>query len=401
MTASPAVARPALSRGHYTLVLLALALGFFAIGTSEFAPIGLLPSLTAGLAISEQQVGHIISAYALGVVVGAPLLAITCARLRRKPMLLALLALYVAGSVATALAPGYYSMVVARFVVGLPHGAFFGVAALAAAAITPTQNRGKVVGQVFSGLTVALLLGNPLATWLGQALSWRLAFWFVALVLVLTMALIAWLLPDDRSEHPARPLAELKAFNRAPVWLALAIGAIGFAGMFCVFSYLAPAMTEVAGLSKRWIPFGMVAFGVGAFIGAQAGGWLFDKFGLRAIAIILGWSLLVLLAFGWAAHSPWLVLPAAALVGTMMAMSPALQLHLMDVAGKAQTLAAACNHSAFNFANALGPWLGGMAVAAGASWSVIGPVGAATALAGLGIWWLAERVQARHSPKGR
>ncbi|WZB61996.1 MFS transporter [Achromobacter xylosoxidans] len=185
------------------------------------------------------------------------------------------------------------------------------------------------------------------------------------------------------------------------MWLALAIGAIGFAGMFCVFSYLAPAMTEVAGLSKRWIPFGMVAFGVGAFIGAQAGGWLFDKFGLRAIAIILGWSLLVLLAFGWAAHSPWLVLPAAALVGTMMAMSPALQLHLMDVAGKAQTLAAACNHSAFNFANALGPWLGGMAVAAGASWSVIGPVGAATALAGLGIWWLAERVQARHSPKGR
>ena len=391
-TTSPAP----LSRRAYTMILFALSMGGFAIGTSEFAPMGLMPNLVRGLGVSEQDIGHMISAYAMGVVVGAPLLAIAGARFKRRSMLLLLMTLYALGNIASSLAPHYGSMLVFRFIAGLPHGAYFGVSALVAASISPPQQRGKAVGRVFMGLTVAMLAGNPLATWLGQSLNWRLAFGFVAVLAMLTVALVARFLPPDPSEAPSQPLRELKAFNRAPVWLALLLGAIGFAGMFCVFSYLAPAMTEVAGLSERWIPIGLSAFGLGGFIGAQVGGWLFDRFQFRSIAISLIWSIVVLLVFSIAAHSAWTILPATVLVGTMLAVGPALQIHLMDVAGEAQTLAAASNHSAFNCANALGPWLGGMAVSAGFGWTVTGVVGAATALVGLLVWWIAAR-QARSS----
>jgi MFS transporter, DHA1 family, inner membrane transport protein len=380
-----------LPRRAYVLILFALSMGGFAIGTSEFAAMGLMPNLVRGLAITEQQVGHLISAYALGVVVGAPLLAILGARLRRKPLLLALMGFYALGNLASALAPNYATMLVFRFVAGLPHGAYFGVAALVAASISRPDQRGLAVGRVMLGLTVAMLLGNPLATWLGQAVSWRYAFGFVAVVALLTVALVARLLPANPAEPLQRPLHELRAFNRAPVWLALALGSIGFAGMFSVFSYLAPTLTEVTKVSEHWIPIGLAAFGLGGLVGGQLGGWLFDRFQFRAVAMTLVWSLLVLLLFPLAALSPWTVLPGTMLVGTMVAMAPALQTHLMDVAGDAQTLAAASNHSAFNIANALGPWLGGMAVGAGFGWSSTGYVGAATALAGLGMWWLAAR----------
>lgn len=389
--AAPASPTLSLSRRDRILILFALSMGGFAIGTSEFAAMGLMPEIVRGLAVSEQQVGHLISAYALGVVVGAPLLAVLGGRLRRRPLLLALMAFYALGNFASALAPDYPTMLVFRFIAGLPHGAYFGVAALVAASISRPDQRGVAVGRVMLGLTLAMLLGNPLATWLGQSLSWRYAFGLVAAIALLTVVLVARLLPPNPNEARQQPLHELKAFNRAPVWLALLLGSIGFAGMFCVFSYLAPTMTEVTGLSERWIPFGLVAFGLGGVIGSQLGGWLFDRFQFRAIAITLVWALLVLLAFPLLAQSLWTVLLGATLVGSMVAMGPALQIHLMDVAGDAQTLAAASNHSAFNVANALGPWLGGLAVGAGLNWNATGYVGAATALAGLAVWWLAAR----------
>lgn len=381
------------ARRAYVLILLALSMGGFAIGTSEFAAMGLMPNIVRGLAISEQQVGHLISAYALGVVVGAPLLAIVGARLRRRPLLLVLMGFYALGNLASALAPGYHSMLVFRFIAGLPHGAYFGVAALVAASISRPNQRGVAVGRVMLGLTIAILIGNPLATWFGQIASWRYAFAFVAVIAVLTVVMLARFLPVDHAEPRQQPLREMKAFNRAPVWLALALGSVGFAGMFAVFSYLAPTMIEVTGLSEAWIPFGLAAFGVGSLVGGQFGGWLFDRFQFRAVAMTLVWSIAVLLLFPLLAHSVWTVLIGAMLVGTMVAMAPALQTHLMDIAGEAQTLAAASNHSAFNVANALGPWLGGMAIAAGHGWTSTGYVGAATAVAGLLVWWLAARQQ--------
>jgi MFS transporter, DHA1 family, inner membrane transport protein len=376
---------------HVSLILFALAMGGFAIGTSEFVVMGLVTEIARGFGVTEPQVGHVISAYALGVVVGAPLLAILGARLPRRTLLLALMGFYAVGNLASALSPNYHAMMLFRFVAGLPHGAYFGVAALVAAHVSPPSQRGTAVGRVMLGLSVALLVGNPLATWLGQTLDWRYAFVLVSLIAVATMAMTARVLPPGLGAPRTNAARELRDFNRRPVWLALGIGAIGFAGMFCVFSYLSPTLVHVTGVRESFVPFGLVAFGIGGILGTLAGGWLFDRLQLRAAAVVLVWSMLLLLAFPLAAHSVWTVLPAVVAVGTMGALAPVLQAHLMDVARGAQTLAAASNHSAFNAANALGPWLGGMAITADYGWTSTGYVGAATALGGLLVYAWARR----------
>jgi DHA1 family inner membrane transport protein len=383
-------ARP-LSPRVVKLVLFALGVGGFAIGTSEFSVMGLMPEIARGLGINEPQVGHVISANALGVVVGAPLLAILGARLPRRTLLLALMGFYALGNIASALSPGYHSMLLFRFIAGLPHGAYFGVAALVAASISRPEQRGQAVGRVMLGLSIALLVGNPLVTWLGQVLEWRYAFGVVALIALLTVAMVARSLPPDPDEPHQDTVRELRDFNRKPVWLALAIGAIGFSGMFCVFSYLAPTMTQVTGLPESWIPFGLVAFGAGGIIGTLGGGWLYDRLQFRALALLLAWSAVVLLVFPLAAHAAWSLLLVVVAIGTMGALATILQAHLMAVAAGAQTLAAASNHSAFNAANALGPWLGGMAISAGLGWTSTGYVGAATAIAGLLVYAWARR----------
>ena len=372
-------------------ILSVLALGGFAIGTSEFAMMGLMPELVRAFGVSEPQVGHMISSYALGVVVGAPLLAVLGASWPRRSLLIALMGFYALGNLATALAPTYPTMLIARFVAGLPHGAYFGVAMLVAASISAPGQRGAAVSRVLLGLSIAILVGNPLATWLGQLSSWRWTFALVAGLALVTAACVWRLLAATPADAAQTPMRELRAFNRAQVWYALAIGAIGFAGMFCVFSYLAPTLIHVTGVAERWIPIALAAFGVGAIGGNLAGGWLFDRLQFRAVAVILGWSLGVLLLFPLAAQTPWSILPAIVALGTMGALAPVLQARLMDVAGDAQTLAAASNHAAFNTANALGPWLGGLAISAGLGWTATGYVGAATAAAGLAIYLHARR----------
>ena len=372
-------------------VVFALSMGGFAIGTSEFVVMGLISEIARGFGVTEPQVGHVVSAYALGVVVGAPLLAILGANMRRRSLLLCLMGFYAVGNLASALAPSYHWMMVFRFVAGLPHGAYFGVAALVAAHVSPPAQRGSAVGKVMLGLSVALLVGNPLATWMGQTWSWRVAFVLVAVIALATVAMIAWRLPPGMGTPRTDALRELRAFNRAPVWLALGIGAIGFAGMFAVFSYLPLTLVQVTGVDERFVPAGLVMFGIGSIIGSLAGGWLFDRFGFRAAALVLLWSVVVLLLYPIAAHSLWTVLPVVLAVGTMGALATILQSHLMDVAGDAQTLAAASNHSAFNAANALGPWLGGMAITAGYGWTSTGYVGAATAVGGLLVYLIARR----------
>ncbi|WP_372163111.1 MFS transporter [Xanthomonas axonopodis pv. cyamopsidis] len=386
---------PRVSRRDYVLILLALAMGGFAIGISEFSTMGLMTQIAQGLQITEPQVGHVISAYALGVVVGAPLLAILGARWPRRTLLLLLMVFYALGNVASALAPSYHAMLLCRFIAGLPHGAYFGVASLVAASISPPNQRATAVGRVLLGLSVALLVGNPLATWLGQIVSWRWAYASVSVIALGTVAAVAVLLPPQPEEPRQQPLRELRAFNQPQVWLALAIGAVGFSGMFCVFSYLAPTLTAVTGVTAARIPLAMVAFGVGGVLGSILGGWLFDRMQFRAVPVLLLWSVVVMLTFPLAAQSGVWVFVSIMAVGTMGALAPALQTRLMDVAAEAQTLAAASNHAAFNTANALGPWLGGMAITAGWGWTSTGYVGAATALGGL-LVYAAAVWQERH-----
>lgn len=403
--AAPAAApSPVLSPRQVALILFALALGGFAIGTSEFVVMGLINEIARSMGVSEPQVGHVISAYALGVVVGAPLLAILGSKLSRRSLLLALMGFYAFGNLVSAMAPDYHTLMLARFVAGLPHGAYFGIAALVAARISRPEQRGAAVGRVMLGLSIALLVGNPLATWLGQAFGWRWAFALVSVIALATVAMTMRVLPRGMNAPRPDALRELRDFNRKPVWLALGIGAIGFAGMFCVFSYLAPTLVNVTGVPETFIPFGLVAFGIGGIIGTVAGGWLFDRLQFRAAPVVLVWSTLVLLLFPLAAKSVWTVLPVVVAVGTMGALATILQAHLMDVAAEAQTLAAASNHSAFNMANALGPWLGGMAITAGYGWTSTGVVGAITAVLGLLIYAWARRDAAqgahRHPREG-
>lgn len=372
--------------------VLALGVGGFSIGTGEFVIMGLLPEVAADIGVSIPQAGHVISAYALGVVIGAPVLAVLAAGWPRRALLIALMGIYALGNFASALAPGYLSLNLMRFLTGLPHGTYFGVAALVAATLAPPGRRARAVGLVMLGLTGATLVGVPIAAWLGQHFGWRAAFVFVGLIAVLAMVLLRRGVPDIRAAAGASPLRELDALRRPQVWLTLGIGAIGFGGMFAVFSYIKPTLTEVAGLPVSYVPFVLALFGLGMVAGNLIGARLADKSLMRTIGGLLVWSVAVLVLFVFAAQHLVTAAIATFLIGTVVAIGPALQIRLMDVAGDAQTLAAALNHSAFNMANALGAWLGGLAISAGLGWTSTGWVGALLGLAGLGIfaWAVAD-----------
>lgn len=365
--------------------ILALAVGGFAIGTGEFAIMGLLPEVAGDLGVSIPTAGHVISAYALGVVLGAPLLAVAGARLPRRTLLMALMLFFALGNFASALAPGYWSLNVLRFITGFPHGTFFGVAALTAAGMVPPGQRAAAVGKVMMGLTVAVVIGLPLSAWLGEWLGWRFAFALVGLMGLLTLWLVRRSVPDAPAPAGSSPLRELGALRRPQVWLTLGVGAIGFGGLFSVFSYIKPTMLELAHLPPAWLPLALALLGLGMVCGNWLGPKLAERGLMRAIAIILVWGAAGLALFGLTAHILWLALPLTLWVGTLGALGIALQVRLMDVAGDAQTLAAALNHSAFNAANALGAWLGGLAVAWGWGWAATGWVGAALALGGLAV----------------
>ncbi|WP_245217863.1 MFS transporter [Pseudomonas eucalypticola] len=354
-----------LTQRQRTLIIFALSLGAFAIGVSEFSSMGLLLDISRSLAISTTQAGHLISLYALGVLIGAPVLAFTAARLKRKTLLVALALFYAGANLASALAPSYGSLLVARFCAGLPHGAYFGVAMLAAAAISPPAQRGAAVSKVLLGFSLAILVGSPVATGLGQHFTWRIAFVLVGSLALMTAALVGRTLPQDPAEEIIDPRREVKAFNTPQVWLALLIGAIGYAGMFCVYTYLAPVLVSITGVAESWMPWVSAAFGLGSVIGAVAGGWLVDRLGFKATGVILLWSCVILLVFPCAMHALWSLCSSVIGVGTLSALSVALQTRLIEVAGRAQTLAATSNHAAFNIANALGPWAGGMAITGG------------------------------------
>jgi DHA1 family inner membrane transport protein len=367
------------------LAELALAVGGLALGTGEFASMGLLPYVASSLKTSIPDMGHMISAYALGVVVGAPLITVLAARVPRRGLLVVLMIVFALGNLASAVAPAYGPMIVARFVAGLPHGAYFGVASLVAASLVTASQRAQAVGRVMLGLSVANVVGVPLATGLGQALGWRSAFLVVAALGALTAVMVRLFTPGVAAHQDASIRRELGAFGRVQVWLTLGVAAVGFGGLFAVYSYITPALTLVTGLPAAAVPVLLSVIGLGMIVGSLVGGWLADRNLNGAIVGVLLWNAVILGLFMLAVHAAWAVTIDLFLMGCGIAIVPALQTRLMDVSGDAQTVAAALNHSAFNIANALGAWLGGLAIADGLGWTSTGGVGAALALGGLAL----------------
>ncbi len=373
------------------IVHFALAMGGFAIGTTEFATMSLLPFMAEGLAIDEPTAGHVISAYALGVVVGAPLIATLGARFARHRLLLILMAVFALANGLSAAAPDYHWMLFFRFLSGLPHGAYFGVAALVAASLVPDEQRTRAVARVMLGLTTATVAGVSIANWLGQAAGWRWGFALVAAVSLLTVVSVWLAVPRQPSDRSASPLRELRALRNEQVWLTLGIGAIGFGGLFAVYTYLASTLLEVTRVGPEVVPVVLAIFGIGTTLGNL----IVPRFADRALmptagALLLG-SAAALAFYTIAASNIYAICLAVLGIGFGGSLGTVLQTRLMDVAEDAQTLAAALNHSAFNAANALGPWLGGMAVAAGYGWTSTGWVGCGLALGGFAIWMIAVR----------
>jgi DHA1 family inner membrane transport protein len=377
------------------LVQLALACGGFGIGTGEFAIMGLLPNVAETFSVTTPQAGYVISAYALGVVVGAPVIAVLAAKMARRTLLLMLMLIFAAGNISSAMAPTFESFTLLRFVSGMPHGAYFGVAALVAASMVPVHRRARAVGRVMLGLTVATLLGTPLTTFFGQSLDWQVAFFSVGVLGLLTVALIWFYVPKDRVSEEAGFLRELGAFRRPQVWLTLGIAAVGYGGMFAMFSYIASTTTEVAMLPEAAVPIMLVLFGVGMNAGNFIGSWLADKSLLGTIGGSLIYNVVVLTSFSLTAANPYMLGLCVFLVGCGFAAGPALQTRLMDVAADAQTLAAASNHSAFNIANAIGAWLGGLVIAGGYGFAATGYVGAALSFLGLFVFAASLRLERR------
>jgi len=360
-------------------------MGGFAIGTTEFAAMSLVPYFAPALGIDEPTAGHVISAYALGVVVGAPVIAVLAAKVARRTLLIGLMTMFALGNALSALAPDYEWMLLFRFLSGLPHGAYFGVAALVAADLAPPHRRAQAVSYVMAGLTIATVAGVPAANWLGQAIGWRSGFAVVAVLALATALLVALFAPRDRAPEGASPLRELGALRRRQVWLTLAAGAIGFGGLFCVYTYVASTLLEVTGVTAALVPVILAVFGLGMTLGTLFAGWAADKALMRTAAGLFLLSALALAFYPFAAHHIGLLALDIFAIGLGGGVGVVLQTRLMDVAGDAQTLAAALHHSAFNVANALGPWLGGLAIAHGYGWTSTGWVGSLLALGGVAI----------------
>ncbi|UOE44562.1 MFS transporter [Agromyces larvae] len=382
-----------LSPARIRFALLALALGGFGIGSTEFVAMGLLPDIAADLlpgvhASSPEhanaQAGWLISAYALGVVVGAPTIAAAAARWPRRRLLLALLTAFTLGTVASALLPTFGLVLVARFVAALPHGAYFGIASLVAASLMGPGKRGQGVALVLSGLTIANVVGVPAITWLGQVTDWRIAYLAVAGIFAATFLAVLVAVPWQPGDPDATIARELRAFSRLQVWFALAIGAIGFGGLFAVYTYVAPLATEVTGLDAAAVPVVLVVIGLGMTVGNLIGGRLADWSVRRSMYLFFAVLAAALVLLGFAATTVVGLGAGVFLVGaSSAALSPTIQTRLMDVARDSQSIAAALNHSALNIGNSLGAALGGAAIAAG--FGYVAPVWIGLALTGAGI----------------
>ncbi|MET9904614.1 MFS transporter [Streptomyces sp. NPDC006446] len=368
------------------LALLALAVVAFGIGTTEFATMGLLPQIADGIDVSVPQAGNVVSAYALGVVVGAPLLTGIGARVPHKRLLLLLTGLFVVGNVASALAPDFGTLFAARFLAGLPHGALFGVGAVVASRLVAPERAARAVSKMFLGLTIANIVGVPACTALGQHLGWRSAYGTVAVIGLIALAALAAFVPHQPRGQQSGIRHELRAMGNRQVAIGLATAVIGFGGFFAVYSYLVPMLTHLTGVSDSSTTVVLALYGVGMTLGTLIAGPLTD----RALRPTLYWGLALLAAglvtFYFAVHSTVPALVTITFIGAMGSLiTTPVQMLLMAKAKNAPTMAAASNHSAFNLANAGGAWLGGLVISAGWGWAAPNLVGAALAVAGLGL----------------
>lgn len=368
------------------LALLALAVVAFGLGTTEFATMGLLPQIADGVGVSVPDAGNLVSAYALGVVVGAPVLTGIGARIPHKRLLLLLTGLFVVGNVASALAPTYGLLFGARFLTGLPHGALFGVGAVVASRLVAPGRAARAVSRMFLGLTVANIVGVPAGTALGQQLGWRSAFVAIAVIGLVALAALALFVPHQPRGGQSGVRHELRAMGNRQVAIGLAVAVVGFGGFFAVYSYLVPILTNVTGISDASTTLVLALYGVGMTLGTLIAGPLTDR-ALRP-TLYAGLALLAaaLVTFSFTVHSLWPALVTITFIGALGSLiTTPVQMLLMAKAKDAPTMAAASNHSAFNLANAGGAWLGGLALSAGWGWTSPALVGAVLAVAGLGL----------------
>ena len=389
-----------LTPARRSLALFTLALGGFGIGTTEFATMGILPLAASDLvpafdadpAGGIAHAGWLITAYALGVVVGAPLVSAWAARMSQKTLVLLLAAAFAVANLASGLMPTFELTIAARFVAGIPHGAYFGVAALLAARIMGPGRQGAGVALALSGLTIANIIGVPLGTWLGQAAGWRWTYVAVAVIFVITLVL-AWILLPRQPGDPTRSAKrEIAAFKNPRLWLMIAVGCIGFSGFFAVYSYAAEIVTRVAGLPEPAIAWLLATVGIGMTIGNAIGGWAADRSIRRTILIAFPVLIASLALFGLLGAQPIALFALAFMIGGAgSVLNPAIQARIMGIAGDAELLGAATNHAAFNVGNAIGAALGGAVIAAGLGY--LAPAWIGVALAGTGfliaIWSLA------------
>ncbi|MBW4041605.1 MAG: MFS transporter [Acidobacteria bacterium] len=393
------------SRAVVALALAALALGGFAIGTTEFVASGLLPDIARELlpqayAVSSSdaiaQAGILVSAYAAGVVVGAPVLAAVTARLPRKTVLLGLLVVFVLATVATAVLPGFGFVVAARFVAGLPHGAYFGIATVAASELLGPGRRGQAATSVLLGLTIANVVGVPAVTAIGQAVGWRVAYLVVAAAFALTFVAVLIAVPKGPGDPAATIRTELRAFARLQVWLAVALGAIGFGGLFAAYTYVAPITTDITGLSASAVPVVLIVFGLGMTVGNVASGRFVDRGIRRSVIVGFVGTLLALIVLLVGAHTVVGLFAGVFLIGVFASvLGPAIQVRLMDVAAGSTTIAAASTHSALNIGNSLGAALGAVAIAGGLGYLSPIAVGIGVTSLGLGIAVVAFGIEHR------
>ena len=375
--------------------LLALAISAFAIGTTEFVIMGLLPEVARDLAVSIPSAGLLVSGYALGVAVGAPLLAVVTSKMPRKLALQLLMGVFIVGNVLCALASDYPVLMIARVVTSFAHGSFFGIGAVVAASLVPQEKRASAIALMFTGLTLANVLGVPFGTFIGQQFGWRTAFWVVAALGVVSLAGIAALVPNRHDTGPAGLAHEVRVLKDPQVWMALAMTIVGFGGVFVVFTYIAPILEQVSGFSPRGVTLILVLFGVGLTIGNTVGGKLADRALMPSLMGILLALAVVMAIFTRTSHSQVAAAVTIFVWGiAAFATVPPLQMRVVEKATAAPTLASTLNIGAFNLGNAGGAWLGGMAIGHGLGLDALPWVAAAVSIAALLLTWLAARLDA-------
>ncbi|SEJ23397.1 MFS transporter [Paraburkholderia diazotrophica] len=375
--------------------LLALAISAFAIGTTEFVIMGLLPDVAKDLSVSLPSAGLLVSGYALGVAVGAPLLAVVTSKMPRKLALQLLMGVFIVGNVLCAIASDYSVLMIARVVTSFAHGSFFGIGAVVAASLVPQEKRASAIALMFTGLTLANVLGVPFGTFIGQQFGWRVAFWIVAALGVLSFLGVTALVPNRHDTGPARLGHEVRVLKEPQVWLALTMTVLGFGGVFVVFTYIAPILEQVSGFTPHGVTLILVLFGVGLTVGNTIGGKLADRSLMPSLMGILIALAIVMAVFAHTSHSPIAAAVTVFVWGiAAFATVPPLQMRVVEKAKAAPNLASTLNIGAFNVGNAGGAWLGGLAIGHGYGLDALPYVAAVVALVALAVTWIAARMDA-------